>query len=116
QRLSVQPVSGAPDLARADEELGRDVRVPGERLLAIGGPIVDRDDEASARQGPLAVVEREELPRVERTEAEDPKEAKLRAEAPRAQVDPLLSGLALAGQPVVDERAVGGRQAPPFGR
>ena len=62
----------------------------------------------------LAAMEGEDRLRVERPEAEQPQGAQLAPEAARRDVDPLLAGLQLAGEAVVDEDGVGGGQPPPL--
>ena len=61
QRLVVQPGCRASNLACGDEELRRVLDVLRKRPLAVGGAIVDGEDECAARKRAVALVEREQL-------------------------------------------------------
>jgi hypothetical protein len=114
-RLAVDPVGGPADLGGGDEQLRRQPRRPPQRLDRVGHRVVGGDREAAARQVvALAAVELLQLPQRQRPEPEQAQEAELAAEAARVEVDPLLPGLQLAGEAVVDQDRVGAGQPPPL--
>jgi len=88
--------------------------VLGERRLDVGGAIVDRDHERAARKRPVPVVEREHFDGRERAETEPAQQPEVGGETARVEIDALLSCLAVAGEPVVDECAVRGRESSPL--